>query len=443
MIIKHRLRELPPLGPVCASLGVASLLLAPLAALGAPDEVPGTDAIVAIVVLGIACTSLAFLAFFALIAAIGPGRASVITYVNPVIAVALGVTLLGERPGPAALAGLLLVLAGSWLATGGRLPPGAQDGPLGGARRPRGRGGAAACQPSSSKLTGRVAVVVERDGGRRGLGRGAGRGGGDGPGWGRGWGRGWVGGGGGAPAARARTAPPGREPSPVGLGPAAPRRGAAAGTAGGRRRTAARARRPRGGGPLGVARPAWDAAWAGRAWRGSRRPPGARAPRRSAARARGPCAAGRRPPPASSDGPLSARTAPATTRTPTTTHPRTIPGSSCRTGHLQGARPGHAGVRPLGRGARAHEQPVYLPTRPGAWTRTSITMPARSARRSSRRIRTVRVLLLTRWRSSVNGQPRPRQRTSTVVLRGALTAKIRSWIRLPTAVPAIAPSGTA
>ncbi len=136
MIIKHRLRELAPLGPVCASLGAATLLLAPLAALGAPAEVPPADAIASIVVLGIACSALAFLAFFALIAAVGPGRASVITYVNPVIAVALGVTLLGERPGPAALAGLLLVLAGSWLATGGRLPPGrraARSGRRGGA----------------------------------------------------------------------------------------------------------------------------------------------------------------------------------------------------------------------------------------------------------------------------------------------------------------------
>ncbi len=123
MIIKHRMRGLPPLGPVCASLGLASVLLAPLGALGAPSAVPDGGAIVSIVVLGIACSALAFLAFFALIAAIGPGRASVITYVNPVIAVALGVALLGERPGPAALAGLLLVLAGSWLSTGGRLPP--------------------------------------------------------------------------------------------------------------------------------------------------------------------------------------------------------------------------------------------------------------------------------------------------------------------------------
>ncbi|HEY1834877.1 MAG TPA: DMT family transporter [Solirubrobacteraceae bacterium] len=60
-----------------------------------------------------------------------PGRASVITYVNPVVAVFLGVTLLGERPGAGAVAGLLLILAGSWLSTDGCLPPRLTD--------PRGR----------------------------------------------------------------------------------------------------------------------------------------------------------------------------------------------------------------------------------------------------------------------------------------------------------------
>jgi drug/metabolite transporter (DMT)-like permease len=59
-----------------------------------------------------------------LIAEIGPARAVVITDINPVIAVALGVTLLGEQPGAGAVAGLLLILAGSWLSTDGRLPPG-------------------------------------------------------------------------------------------------------------------------------------------------------------------------------------------------------------------------------------------------------------------------------------------------------------------------------
>src|SRR5262249_28023432 len=76
------------------------------------------------VVLGLLCTATAFVILVVLVAEVGAGRASVITYINPVIAVALGVIVLGESPGAGAIAGLLLILAGSWLSTDGRLPPG-------------------------------------------------------------------------------------------------------------------------------------------------------------------------------------------------------------------------------------------------------------------------------------------------------------------------------
>ena len=79
---------------------------------------------VSVAVLGLICTALAFLIFFRLIAQIGPSRASIITYVNPVVALALGVAILGENVTTGAVAGLLLILAGSWLSTDGRLPPG-------------------------------------------------------------------------------------------------------------------------------------------------------------------------------------------------------------------------------------------------------------------------------------------------------------------------------
>jgi drug/metabolite transporter (DMT)-like permease len=123
MIIKHRFADLDPLGPVTASLGLATVLLLPASLASAPAATPSPDAIVSVVVLGLVCSALGFLFFFALIAEVGPGRATVITYVNPVVAAALGVTLLGERLGPTAVAGLLLILAGSWLSTGGRMPP--------------------------------------------------------------------------------------------------------------------------------------------------------------------------------------------------------------------------------------------------------------------------------------------------------------------------------
>lgn len=124
MIIKHRFRDLDPLGPVTASMGISAVVLALPAFGSAPAEMPSGDTIVSVLVLGLACSALAFLLFFALIGEVGPGKATVITYVNPVVAVALGVTLLGESLGPSAVAGLLLILAGSWLSTGGRMPPG-------------------------------------------------------------------------------------------------------------------------------------------------------------------------------------------------------------------------------------------------------------------------------------------------------------------------------
>jgi drug/metabolite transporter (DMT)-like permease len=82
--------------------------------------------VVSVIVLGILCTAIAFVILMSLVAEVGAGRATVITYINPVIAVALGVIVLGETPGAGAIAGLLLILAGSWLSTDGRLPPGSR-----------------------------------------------------------------------------------------------------------------------------------------------------------------------------------------------------------------------------------------------------------------------------------------------------------------------------
>jgi drug/metabolite transporter (DMT)-like permease len=124
MLIKHRLHGLDPRTAIGASLAMAAVLLAPTVALDPPHRVPSAGAISAVVVLGLLCTAAAFVILTLLIREAGTSRAMVITYINPVIAIALGVTLLGERPGTGAVAGLLLILAGSWLSTDGRLPPG-------------------------------------------------------------------------------------------------------------------------------------------------------------------------------------------------------------------------------------------------------------------------------------------------------------------------------
>ena len=65
-------------------------------------------------------TGIAFLWFYTLISEIGPARASVIAYIAPGFSVVYGVVLLNEGFSVAAVAGLALILAGSWLAVGGR-----------------------------------------------------------------------------------------------------------------------------------------------------------------------------------------------------------------------------------------------------------------------------------------------------------------------------------
>ncbi|MGI9184948.1 MAG: DMT family transporter [Solirubrobacteraceae bacterium] len=139
MVLKLKLDGLDPRAMMGASLTVAAIVLTPLAIVNLPARAPSSGGVAAVVVLGLVCTAAAFVLAAILIREAGTSRALVITYVNPVIAVALGVLLLGEQPGAGAVAGLLLILAGSWLSTGGRLPP-ALVGPGGLGRRREGAG---------------------------------------------------------------------------------------------------------------------------------------------------------------------------------------------------------------------------------------------------------------------------------------------------------------
>ncbi len=123
MLVKLGLDGLDSRATMGAALVVATVILAPIAALNTPSRAPTVGAFAAVAALGVLCTAVAFVVYTLLIREAGTSRATIITYINPLVAVALGVTLLGERPGPGALAGLLLILAGSWLSTGGRIPP--------------------------------------------------------------------------------------------------------------------------------------------------------------------------------------------------------------------------------------------------------------------------------------------------------------------------------
>ncbi len=124
LLVKHpTFSSMPRLGLVSAMLLNSTIVLLPYAALHLPTKIPAPQVIISLLVLGLICTAVAYLVFFALIAEVGPGRATVITYVNPAVSVFLGVMLLSEPLNTSIIIGFLLILLGSWLSTSGIIPP--------------------------------------------------------------------------------------------------------------------------------------------------------------------------------------------------------------------------------------------------------------------------------------------------------------------------------
>jgi drug/metabolite transporter (DMT)-like permease len=117
IIIARRLPSLPAVGVVAASLVLTALFYAPLALPQLPKALPSGKVLLAVLILAVVCTALAFLIFFALIGEVGPVRATVITYFNPAVALLLGVAVLREPFTLGAVVGFALILAGSVLAT--------------------------------------------------------------------------------------------------------------------------------------------------------------------------------------------------------------------------------------------------------------------------------------------------------------------------------------
>jgi drug/metabolite transporter (DMT)-like permease len=116
-VLQRWLAGVPALGVIAASLAVTAVAYVPVVAFSRPGLDPSAEAIGSVIGLAVVCTALAFLLFFALIAEIGPVRATVITYVNPAVAAVLGVVILSEELTVGMGVGFALVLAGSVLAT--------------------------------------------------------------------------------------------------------------------------------------------------------------------------------------------------------------------------------------------------------------------------------------------------------------------------------------
>jgi drug/metabolite transporter (DMT)-like permease len=116
-IAARRLSGVPTVGVIAVSLTAVAIVYAPLAWISRPTVAPPASTWWSIIGLAVLCTGIAFVAFFALIAEVGPTRATLITFVNPAVAVVLGALVLDEQITFATVGGFVLVLTGCYLAT--------------------------------------------------------------------------------------------------------------------------------------------------------------------------------------------------------------------------------------------------------------------------------------------------------------------------------------
>lgn len=122
IMASRKLTEVPTLGVVAVSLAMVAVAYAPAGIAQAPSRWPTANVAAALIGLGVVCTAIAFLCYFALIGEVGPVRAALVTYLNPAVAILAGWLVRGEQITVGMAVGLPLVLAGSYLATvgGGR-----------------------------------------------------------------------------------------------------------------------------------------------------------------------------------------------------------------------------------------------------------------------------------------------------------------------------------
>jgi drug/metabolite transporter (DMT)-like permease len=117
IVIDRRLKDVPGLPVIAAAVSINAVIYAPFAWFGRPTAPVPAAAWWSVLLLGAVCTAAAFVIFFALVGEVGPSRTTLITYVNPAVAVALGIAILGEPFTLGIAIGFPLVLVGSYLAT--------------------------------------------------------------------------------------------------------------------------------------------------------------------------------------------------------------------------------------------------------------------------------------------------------------------------------------
>jgi drug/metabolite transporter (DMT)-like permease len=120
IIASEKISDVSTLGVITLSLVMVAIIYAIPAAFTLPADImagPTTGEWLSVVYLGVVASAVAFLVFFALIKEIGPARSTLITYLNLLVAMILGVVFLSEPITSGILVGLPLVVIGSYLAS--------------------------------------------------------------------------------------------------------------------------------------------------------------------------------------------------------------------------------------------------------------------------------------------------------------------------------------
>jgi drug/metabolite transporter (DMT)-like permease len=121
-LLFKRLSGVPPIGATAVTLTAASIVLLPFAAFNVPSTLPSPPVLGSLIALGLVCTALAYVIYYSLIVEAGATRAALITYVNPAVAVILGVIILGEPVTLGTIVGFVLIIIGCAMSTS-RKPP--------------------------------------------------------------------------------------------------------------------------------------------------------------------------------------------------------------------------------------------------------------------------------------------------------------------------------
>jgi drug/metabolite transporter (DMT)-like permease len=111
--LQYRDKGVPPSTTSLFSLAVGAALTFPVALVTADREVPGAQAVIAVILLGLVCTTLTFMLYYSLIAQVDEERAALGNYLTPIFALLYGVVLLGERITIPAVVGLALIIGGA------------------------------------------------------------------------------------------------------------------------------------------------------------------------------------------------------------------------------------------------------------------------------------------------------------------------------------------